>query len=104
MMKLLISNGADVDVRDRHGQTPLFFVPTAEACEQLSNANANLNILNKKGQSALHTAAHAGLDDVAKWLADHASPGLLNVQETSTAAPPGIAPPGQRWRRATATR
>ena len=60
---------------------------------RLSRANANVNALNKKGdawivcvfqrsgythtapgQSAIHTAAHAGLDEVAKWLTDHACP------------------------------
>ena len=33
------------------------------------------------GQSAIHTASHAGLDEVARWLTEHASPGLINVQD-----------------------
>ncbi|CAE7203548.1 XBOS33 [Symbiodinium necroappetens] len=32
MMKLLLNRGADVNVRDRHGQTPLFFAPSPETC------------------------------------------------------------------------
>lgn len=32
--KLLIGSGADVNVLDRHGSTPLFFVPSAEACQE----------------------------------------------------------------------
>ena len=47
-------------ILDRHGSTPMFFVPTAEACDELMKAKANLNVLNKKGESAIHTAAHAG--------------------------------------------
>lgn len=60
---------------------------------RLAEAKANLNVLNRKGrawrlgaawaagQSAIHTASHAGLDEVARWLTEHASPGLINVQD-----------------------
>jgi len=34
----------------------------------LGAAKADVNILNVKGQSALHLAAHAGLNDALMWL------------------------------------
>merc|ERR1711953_657685 len=47
----------------------------------LFSANADLNILNYKGQSALHLAAHAGLNESVQWLAEHVKPSFINMQD-----------------------
>jgi len=77
----LLDARANVDARDRHGQTPLFFAPHRSACSQLGEARADVNVLNYKGQSALHLAAHAGLNDAVLWLADHMRPEVINTQD-----------------------
>jgi hypothetical protein len=77
----LLAARADVDKRDRHGQTPLFFAPHRSACIQLGEARADINVVNFKGQSALHLAAHAGLNDSVRWLAMNSKPGIVNHQD-----------------------
>ncbi len=41
--------------------------PRQDICLQLKDAGADVNALNRKGQSALHLAAHAGLNDTVNW-------------------------------------
>eukprot|EP00929_Paragymnodinium_shiwhaense_P000182 TRINITY_DN100426_c0_g1_i1.p1 TRINITY_DN100426_c0_g1~~TRINITY_DN100426_c0_g1_i1.p1 ORF type:complete len:2227 (-),score=690.33 TRINITY_DN100426_c0_g1_i1:127-6807(-) len=82
MVKLLIDAGAEIDARDRHGQTPLFFAPTEDACRQLHEAKAAVHLLNHKGQSALHLAAHAGLENAVAYLATQVPPEILNAQDS----------------------
>jgi ankyrin repeat protein len=72
---------ADANLRDSHGQTPLFFAPRTDVCEALAAAGADPNARNVKGQTALHMAAHAGLQDVVQWLAERMHSGLLNAQD-----------------------
>ncbi|CAJ1413945.1 unnamed protein product [Effrenium voratum] len=81
IMKLLIGNRANLESRDCHDQTPFFFVPNRRACMVLGNAKADPNVLNHKGQSPLHLAAHAGLNDAVQWLADNMSTASLNAQD-----------------------
>ncbi|CAK0835773.1 unnamed protein product [Prorocentrum cordatum] len=85
VLKLLIES-RDLEVRDQHGQTPLFFAPRGEICALLADANADVDRLNKKGQTALHLAANAGIDEVVEWLCCRMSPGLINAQVRATAA------------------
>jgi hypothetical protein len=77
----LIDFKADVDKLDRVGQTPLFFAPHGQACQQLAQAGCNFNALNYKRQSALHLAAHAGLNETVLWLCRHCSAALINHQD-----------------------
>lgn len=81
VVQSLLDARADVDKRDRHGQTPLFFAPHRKACAQLGAASCDVNAINSKGQSALHLAAHAGLNDAVLWLAEHMQPSTINVQD-----------------------
>ncbi|CAK0857676.1 unnamed protein product [Prorocentrum cordatum] len=78
---LLVEARADVDAPDCHGQSPIFFAGTPEICSQLEAAGADVNLRNRRGQSALHLAAGAGLDDVVAWLAARVAPGILNAQD-----------------------
>eukprot|EP00434_Breviolum_minutum_P040048 symbB.v1.2.035580.t1/scaffold4828.1/size34219/4 len=68
IMKYLISSRANFEVQDCHGQTPFFFVPNRRACVVLWNSKADPNVLNHKGQTPLHLAAHAGLNDAVPWV------------------------------------
>jgi len=68
----LLGRGADVDARDRHGQTALMLSAHAghrEVVEALIGHRANLNITAKFGLSALMLAIVAGHEDVARHLA-----------------------------------
>jgi ankyrin repeat protein len=69
----LLGRGAEVDARDRHGQTALMLAAHAghrEVVEALVAHRANLNVTAKFGLSALMLALVAGHADVARLLAD----------------------------------
>jgi uncharacterized protein len=69
----LLDRGADVDARDRHGQTALMLAAHAghrEVVEALIARRANVNGTAKYGLSALMLALVAGHEEVARILAD----------------------------------
>lgn len=65
--KLLIDNGADVDKKDRDGNTPLihaiYNLNVWIACELISNG-ADVHAKDRFNRTALYCAACRGLDDV----------------------------------------
>jgi ankyrin repeat protein len=68
----LVGRGADVDARDRYGQTALMLAAHTgqrEVVEALIAHRANLNITAKFGLSALMLALVAGHTEVARLLA-----------------------------------
>ena len=68
----LLQRGADVDARDRYGQTALMLAAHAghrEVVEALIGQQANLNVTAKFGLSALMLAVVAGHAEVAGLLA-----------------------------------
>jgi len=81
VVQSLIDFNADVHRRDRHGQTPLFFAPTRKACGQLARGKCDVNVRNLKGQSPLHLAAHAGLNDTVLWLVERMTKETINAQD-----------------------
>ncbi|CAE7282636.1 INVS, partial [Symbiodinium necroappetens] len=80
-MKTLISARASVEAQDCHGQTPFFFVPNRRACVVLAEAGADPNVLNYKGQTPLHLAAHAGLNDAVQWLLENMTAKACDLQD-----------------------
>eukprot|EP00927_Polykrikos_kofoidii_P085391 TRINITY_DN9288_c0_g1_i1.p1 TRINITY_DN9288_c0_g1~~TRINITY_DN9288_c0_g1_i1.p1 ORF type:complete len:984 (-),score=183.07 TRINITY_DN9288_c0_g1_i1:368-3229(-) len=86
-VKILLDAGADANLQDRHGQTPLFFSPSRHVCEILLSKRADLNIQNSRRQSALHLAAHAGLDDTVAWFAGTGDDALLNLPDDKGISP-----------------
>jgi len=60
---------------------PSFFARSREVCQQLSVAGANVHALNCKGQSSLHLAAYAGLEDVVSWLVANMKGVVINQQD-----------------------
>mmetsp|Transcript_9577 Transcript_9577/g.13584 ORF Transcript_9577/g.13584 Transcript_9577/m.13584 type:complete len:307 (-) Transcript_9577:7-927(-) len=77
----LLDGGAKVNARDRHGQTALFFAPDRETCMRLHRANADTTALNAKGQTALHLASHAGLNDTVLWMLETMSLPSINLTD-----------------------
>lgn len=68
-----------MDASDRHGQTPLFFAPNKEICKLLVDHKAEVGVVNRKGQTALHLAGRAGLQEVLAWLSARSSRELIDV-------------------------
>ena len=69
----LLDRGANVDARDRHGQTALMLAAHAghrEVVEALIARRSNVNMTAKHGLSALMLALVAGHEEVARILAD----------------------------------
>jgi ankyrin repeat protein len=69
----LLRAGADVDARDRHGQTALMLAAHRghrEVVEALAGAGANLNVAAKYNLTALMLAIVAGHPAVARTLVE----------------------------------
>jgi len=81
MMRLVLTAKANVDLSDCHGQTPLFFAPTREVCKMLIDRRADISVLNRKGQSALHLAGRAGLTEVLSWMSTRVSKALSELRD-----------------------
>lgn len=71
----LIKQGADVNFKDAIGYTPLHHAASLgasmEALEFLINAGANVNAVNKQGETPLITATTHNKRDVIRYLANH---------------------------------
>ena len=82
----LLDQGANVNARDRHGQTALMLAAHAghrEVVEALIARRADVNITAKYGLSALMLAVVAGHEEVARILADAGT----NLSLRGTGAP-----------------
>jgi len=70
-VQLLLMHKANVNAQDQVGQTPAFFAGSTTVIAALVDAKADLHHLNKKGQSALHLAAHNGRYEAVVYFTDH---------------------------------
>lgn len=74
MVKLLLERGADINIRDSDGHTPITFgiadndEDRLAAISALLNAGADLQIPNNKGVTALPVACFQGAPQVAELL------------------------------------
>ncbi|MEW5993067.1 MAG: ankyrin repeat domain-containing protein [Candidatus Zixiibacteriota bacterium] len=66
----LISSGANVNVVDGNGATPLFSAGSKDVAELLISQGSNVGHRDKEGRSALHMAAQDGRPGVAAKLID----------------------------------
>jgi hypothetical protein len=70
-LKLLVENGAIIDLTNKNGKTALHLAVEnghKESISVLLKAGANINLANKYGQTALHWAAIAGNEKSLKLL------------------------------------
>jgi len=70
VVEILTEAGANTNLADDMGQTPIFFASTRSVCKALKRHRARLEVKNKNGQTAAHLAARNGFAFVLHWLAD----------------------------------
>lgn len=81
-LKLLLSLGADVNLRNKEGRTPLMAASTPQFIELLLAAGADINAKDNEGKTALMRAADSGELTVVKCL-------LRNKADLTIKAPDG---------------
>jgi len=80
--QLLLLHRANVNAADQVGQSPVFFASSRGLASSLVEADADLLHLNKRGQSALHLAAHSGcFDAVAQLVEQEQMLDMLDLQD-----------------------
>ena len=120
--KLLLSHGAKVDLANSMDLTPLLVVAGSnwaitdtrgrfrnekdciEMAKMLLDAGANINAVNRNGQTALHAAARMDMKDFVRYIGEHGA--ILDVKDrtgmtaldiaegrSGTAARPGASGP-----------
>jgi len=81
-IKKLLEEGADPNIRDGDGNTPLYFAASkgcAEVARLLLEHGADPNAQDKNGETPLHVAAFNGHVDVVRLLLEHgADPTVKN--------------------------
>ncbi len=76
--RLLIKHGADVNVRDESGATPLFYMDDVDTARVLIKKGADVNARDDYGNTPLHHVANAG---IARLLLENgADPNAKNNQ------------------------
>jgi hypothetical protein len=73
MMKILLDLGANVEIKDADGETPVFVASSSsdpELARLLLQAGANPNVKAKDGWSALMVATRDGYHQIVKYLLD----------------------------------
>merc|ERR1719247_752002 len=78
---MLLLMKADPNTRDKHGQTPLFFAPSTKMCEALFNSQADCDLQNRHGQTAVHLAGRSGNEELLLWFANKVSKHCFNLQD-----------------------
>ena len=83
-MTLLLDAGADVNVKDDSGWTPLYHAASeghTEIAKLLLDAGADVNVKDDSGWTPLHHTASGGLTEIAKLLLDAGAD--VNVKDDS---------------------
>ena len=80
--KLLIDSGADVNIQDKHGSSPLMFTIISskkDICELLIANGAGVNIQNCHGDTALTIASYQGKKEICELLINAGAD--VNIQD-----------------------
>jgi hypothetical protein len=80
--KKLLEKGADVNVKDATGRTPLFYAQNAEIAELLIKNGADVNAKSKNGETPIFDAIGSRRFEVVKLLIDYGAD--LKVEEKAT--------------------
>mmetsp|Transcript_46373 Transcript_46373/g.107102 ORF Transcript_46373/g.107102 Transcript_46373/m.107102 type:complete len:306 (+) Transcript_46373:92-1009(+) len=70
LLQLLLLHKANVNAVDQVGQPPVFFASSRDTVSALLEAAADALHLNKRGQSALHLAAHNGAYEAVSYFTE----------------------------------
>lgn len=73
MALMFVMRGADIDILDGDGRTPLLFcieIKAEKIAQMLIERGASVDAKSRDGQSALHLCAVHGCPGVANWLID----------------------------------
>ena len=80
--KLLINSGADINIQNKYGDTPLYLALhyryPLQISELLINAGADVNIPDKQGTTPLHEASSRGPINMVKKLINNGA--NVNIQ------------------------
>jgi ankyrin repeat protein len=70
VFKLLLARGANINTKDDIGETGLIAAATGakDQVEMLLAAGADVNVVDKRGRTALHVAAQFGQEEIAQLL------------------------------------
>jgi ankyrin repeat protein len=86
-IKMLLSNGANVNAKDKFGWTPLHFA-TAQGSEELAKflitAGGNINAKDTAGDTPLHQAADLGKDTLVRLFATNGADVNIKRKDGST--------------------
>lgn len=89
IVTFLVENGAEVNIADASGNTPLIFIihktGNLEITKRLLEKGAALNIQNRTGETALMYAAWRGHSDIVKLLIDNRADVTLKNRQGDTA-------------------
>ncbi len=89
MIKSLLEQGADVNVADKLGNTPLIFaskIGDTPTVDMLLAHNADVNKQNNAGATSLMLAAKYGHEHIINKLLDHNADPLITNNSGTTAA------------------
>jgi len=90
-LKLLLSFGADVNLRNKEGRTPLMAASTPQLIELLLAAGADINAKDNEGKTALMGAAYSGELTVVKSLLRNKADPEIKTPDGKTALDMAIA-------------
>ncbi len=68
LLTLFLERGADVNHADNSGMTPLMLYPDKESAKELIRAGADVNSVDREGNTALHYALRYGSPEDARYL------------------------------------